>query len=483
MVFYVSLVINIQIMKNSDNKTSRRTFIATTGVVSAGIALGANPVSASAYNRTAGANEKIRVGFIGVGNRGSQLLQIFMAQPDCEIAALCDIYEPYTTRDRSQVEPRYIKDMPGQIPKMGENFPNKVARYSDYRKVLEDKSIDAVCIATPDHWHAIMTIDAIKAGKDVYIEKPFSKTIAEGKAIVKAWKESKQVVTVGLNRRSAPTFLKLAQEIPQGRIGKITYSNACHVSNMFPAGIGKMKPEDPPKNFNWDAWLGPRAYRPYQYNIAPYKFRWWEEYCNQISNNGVHYLDLIRWMLNEEAPVSISAHGGKFAIDDDRTIPDTLNATFEFASGKIVNMQVLEATSGSFVPYGFIEMRGTNGTLYTNENDYKIVPTQAGQFQDWKKLTEPEEFKLEEKENVPAEKSILNSTANHIRNFLECIKSRKVPNASPETGHRSTSMAHLATIAMITRERLLWDKDKEVFTNSEAANKLLSYEYRKPYKL
>jgi predicted dehydrogenase len=470
-------------MKESAKKTTRRTFVATTGIVSAGIALGANPVNASAYDSIKGANDKIRVGFIGVGNRGSQLLQIFMAQPDCEIAALCDIYEPYITRDRTQVDPRYIKDMPGQIPKMGENFPDKVTKYSDYRKLLEDKSIDAVCIATPDHWHAIMTTEAIKAGKDVYIEKPFSKTISEGRAIVNAWKNSKQVVTVGLNRRSAPSFMKLAKEIPAGKLGKVTYSSACHISNMFPAGIGKMKPEEPPKNFNWDLWLGPRAFRPYQYNIAPYKFRWWEDYCNQISNNGVHYLDLIRWMLNEEAPIAISAHGGKYAIDDDRTIPDTLNATFEFASGNIVNMQVLEATSGSFIPYGFIEMRGTKGTLYTNENDYKIVQTKAGQFQSWDKLMDPEEFKLEEKENVPVEKSILNSTANHIRNFLDCVKSRKVPNASPEVGHRSTAMAHLATIAMITRERLVWDKDKEVFTNSEKANKLLSYEYREPYKL
>jgi len=141
MNFYVSLVTNTFIMKESPNKTSRRKFIATTGVVSAGIALGANPANVSVYSRIKGANEKIRVGFIGVGNRGTQLLQLFMAKPDCEVAALCDVYEPYITRDRSQVDPRYIKDMPGQVPLMGEKFPNDVKRYSDYRKLLEDKSI------------------------------------------------------------------------------------------------------------------------------------------------------------------------------------------------------------------------------------------------------------------------------------------------------------------------------------------------------
>ena len=228
-------------------KTTRRTFLAQTGMVSAGITLGVSPVSAASYRRITGANEKIRVGFIGVGNRGSQLLQIFMGQPDVEIAALCDVYEPYITRDRSKVDPRYLKDRPGQIPDMGEAFATKVERYSDYRKLLENKNIDAVCIATPDHWHAIMTIDAINAGKDVYIEKPLSKTIHEGRAMVNAGKNSKQIVTVGLNRRGAPTFQKLAKEIPAGKIGKVTYTSACHVGNMFPSGIGKMKPENPPK--------------------------------------------------------------------------------------------------------------------------------------------------------------------------------------------------------------------------------------------
>jgi len=252
---------------------------------------------------------------------------------------------------------------------------------------------------------------------------------------------------------------------------------------MFPQGIGKMKPETPPRDFNWDAWLGPRASRPYQYNIAPYKFRWWEDYCNQISNQGVHYLDLIRWMLNEEAPVSVNATGGKYAVDDDRTIPDTMQVTYEFASGSVASVNVLEASSGSFVPYGFMEIRGTKGTLYTNENDYKIVSTQPGQFQSWEKLMEAEDYNLETTDVLLADKSYRNSTANLIRNFLDCIKSRQTPLCTLEIGHRSTSLAHIATISLLTGERLKWDPVKEVFTNSEMANKLLHYEYRSPYKL
>jgi predicted dehydrogenase len=301
--------------------------------------------------------------------------------------------------------------------------------------------------------------------------------------MVNAGKNSKQIVTVGLNRRGAPTFQKLAREIPGGKIGKVTFASACHVGNMFPSGIGKLKPENPPKDFNWDAWLGPRAYRPYQYNIAPYMFRWWDAYCNQISNQGVHYLDLIRWMLNEEAPSVISTLGGKFAVDDDRTIPDTMQVTYEFASGSIATVQVLEASSGSFVPYGFIEMRGTKGTLYTNENDYKISPTLPGQFQSWDKLMEAEEYSIGTTDKLLKDKSFLNSTANLIRNFLDCIKSRETPLSTLEIGHRSTSMAHMATISLATKQRLHWDPVKELFTNSDAANKLLHYEYREPYKL
>ena len=471
-------------MTNKKRKTTRREFLTKTGIVTAGVTLGVNQMSAMSYNRIIGANEKIRVGFIGVGNRGTQLLHAFMDMADCEVAALCDVYEPYITRDRSKVDPRYIKNTPGQIPRMGEVFPNKVERYQEYRKLLENKSIDAVCIATPDHWHALQTIHSVQAGKDVYIEKPVSKTVEEGRAMINAAKNSKQIVTVGLNRRAASTFQQLAKEIPAGKIGKVSFASACHVGNMFPVGIGKLGPENPPVNFNWDAWLGPRAYRPYQYNIAPYMFRWWEDYSNQIGNNGVHYLDLIRWMLNEVAPVEINANGGKFAVDDDRTIPDTMQVTYEFPSGVLVSIQILEGSSGSFVPYGFIELRGTRGTLLTGENDYKIVPTRPGQFQSWDKLIEPESVNLEKpKEKFLTDGRYRDSTSNLIRNFLDCIKSRKESFSTLEEGHRSSSLAHLGTIAMLTRERLRWDAAKERFTNSEKANQLLGYEYRKPYKL
>lgn len=471
-------------MNNKKNRSSRREFLEKTGLGAAGIILGTKGMNAVSYGKIKGSNEKIRVGFIGVGNRGTQLLQTFMTMPHCEIAALCDVYEPYVTRDYSKIDPRYISSRPDQIPRMGEKFENQVERYSDYRKLLDNKTIDAVVIATPDHWHALQTIHSVQAGKDVYIEKPLSKTIAEGRAMAKAVAATGRVVSVGLNRRASSVFQKLAKEIPSGKIGKVCFAGACHVGDMYPSGIGKLKPENPPEGFDWDSWLGPRAFRPYQYNIAPYMFRWWEDYANQISNNGIHYLDLIRWLLGERAPVRVSASGGKYAVDDDRTIPDTMQATFEFGSGVIVSININETSSGSFIPYGFAEFRGTKGNLLTSENDYRIVPAKPGQFQTWTKLMDPETFNLEANDPVYlSDGSFRSSTANHIRNFLDCIKTRNEPLCPVEEGHRSTTLAHLATIAMVTNEKLQWDSDAEKFINSDKANQLLGYEYRKPYKL
>ncbi len=462
-------------------KTTRRTFIANTGIVTAGVTLGATSLSAASYKRIIGANDKINMGFIGIGNRGSQLLASFMKQPDVQIGAFCDIYEPYLQRDRSKVDPRYIKELGVQIPGLGETFTNKVEKYNDFRKLLENKDIDAVAIATPDHWHAIQMIEAVKAGKDVYVEKPLTITIKEGRAMVDAQAASKQVVAVGLNRRGNTVYQKLAKDIPAGKIGKVTVARAYRINNMFPEGIGKMKAEEPPKDFNWDMWLGPRAYRPYQYNIAPYKFRWWNDYSSQMGNWGVHFMDVIRWMMGEKAPVAISAHGGKYAFQDDGTIPDTMQVTYEFASGALAVFCIYEASSGGLFPYGEVELRGTKGTLNASESGYRITSAKPGQFQSWMDPIKDESY--ESKDEMLGDGSSRDSTTNLVKDFVECVKTRATPIVPLEEGHRSTSFAHLANIALATKERLQWDAEKERFTNSEAANKLLHYEYRAPWKL
>jgi len=464
-------------------KNSRRDFIKTAATTTAGMTLGLSTFCTSRSGAVVGPNEKIRVGFIGIGNRGSQLLALFMQEPDCEIAALCDVYKPYMLRDRSLVDPRYLKDMPGQIPTMGEKFPNKPVLYDDWRKLLADKSIHAVCIATPDHWHAVQMIEAVRAGKDVYVEKPLTATIKEGREMVNAQKSTNRVVAVGLNRRGNEVYQKLAKEIAAGKIGKISVARAARINNMYPDGIGKMQPEQPPKDLNWDMWIGPRAFRPYQYNIAPYKFRWWSDYSCQMGNWGVHYMDAIRWMMGEIAPVAITSQGGKYVLDHDGDIPDTMQVTFEFASKAMISFCIYEASSGEreFFPYGELELRGTKGTAYASQDGYRIVPTTKGQFQNWNKMIEPEEFNVPSSELTDGSNAY--ATGALVHNFLGCIRSRQTPLCPLEEGHRSTSFAHLANIALAMKQRLEWDADNERFTNSEKANQLLSYEYRKPWKL
>ncbi|MCK4748712.1 MAG: hypothetical protein KAT15_16780, partial [Bacteroidales bacterium] len=221
----------------------------------------------------------------------------------------------------------------------------------------------------------------------------------------------------------------------------------------------------------------------YQYNIAPYYFRWWKDYSSQMGNWGVHYMDVIRWMLGEEAPKYISAHGGKYAVKDDRDIPDTMDVLFEFDSGTIIQFSIHEASSGGRIDGGEVELGGSKASLVANQDGYSVIPSRSGQFQKWDSLAEKVEYSLEGDSKIGDLGIKENSTGNLIRNFLDCVKSGNTPLCTLEDGHRSTSFAHLANIALATGTRIEWNADKEIITNSEKANELLHYEYREPWKL
>tara|TARA_B100001173_G_C16021443_1_gene562265 strand:+ start:1361 stop:2752 length:1392 start_codon:yes stop_codon:yes gene_type:complete len=461
---------------------NRRKFIKQSALTSAGIALGTKAFPYQNERKLIGPNDKIRVGFIGLGNRGSKLLSWFMENNDVEVAALCDVYEPYILRDRSKVSDKYIKI--GKAPKMNESIHSNVKRYKDYRKLLDQKDIDAVCIATPDHWHALQTIHAFEAGKHVYVEKPLTITINEGRRMINAQKRYDKICAVGLNRRGSSIYQNLVKEVKNGVIGKVTTARAQRTSNMYPNGIGLLKPETPPKGLNWDMWLGPRPYRPYKYNIAPYFFRWWKEYSSQMGNWGVHYMDVIRWMIGDSAPFAITATGGKYAIQDDRNIPDTMEVIFEMPSKAIIKFSIHEANGGGGVKGGEVELNGSKGNLVASENGYVITPSKAGQFQSWSKLVDSSEKSLETSGNEFVDiGGKENSTGNLIRNFLDCIKNGNEPLCPLEEGHRSTCFAHLANISLELGQRIEWDCVQERIINSEKANDYLHYEYRAPWKL
>jgi predicted dehydrogenase len=453
---------------NMPTPFSRRDF---TRAALAGAAAAAAPTSSSA-GRAIGASDRVRIGCIGVGYRGVQVLEAFVTHKDAQIVALCDVYEPYLNGQFDQIHPHF-KKLGQVVPRALPDFGGPVERHKDFRRVLDRKDIDAAIIATPDHWHAVQTIMACDAGKDVYVEKPLSLTVREGRRMIAAARRNNRVVQVGTQRRSSQLFAQLADLVRSGAIGKVTSARAALTNNMAPHGIGKVADSDPPAGLDWDMWLGPRAERPFNLNIMPYRFRWWSLYSSQMANWGAHYFDAMRWILGETAPSSISAHGGVYALDDCRTIPDTAQAVFEHASGVLTMFSTFEANGQPLLKSGEIEFRGTVGTAIASMNKFEIIPERGGAFQD----------------PAPRRKPLVMSNHDgygeldraHTRNFLDCVKSRERPHCDVEEGHRSTSYALLANIALATRSRLDWDAQAERFTNNEAANELLDYEYRQPW--
>ena len=442
-------------------QVSRRTFVQTSAA--AGVAL----ATAASYNRAWGANERVRIAFIGVGNRGDQVLDAFLKHPDAQIVAVCDAYEPYR---------RFAAQKVG----------SDCAQYADYRKVLERPDIDAVVIATPDHWHALMFCEACLAGKDVYVEKPLSLRLAEGRRMVEVARQTNRVAQVGIQRRSSAICHEACELIRNGGIGKVTVARAFHVLNEAPFGIGDTQPTDPPEGLDYDMWLGPAAKVPYLANRVFYRFRWFWDYSGgQVTNFGTHYLDMIQWALGRDWPNAVTALGGKFGKMDNRQIPDTLEVLWNYGDDTLVTFTQYNCNAAlASAQDCLVEFRGTNGTLYVTYRGYEIVPETV------RTDPVPARSPLSRSEKHPTRVAMLPKKVNgdaqdadHARNFLDCVKSRKRPSCDIEIGHRSTSATLLGNVALQTKAYIEWDGEKERVTNNEEANRLLAYEYRAPWRL
>ncbi len=251
------------------SRITRRQF--NKGVVAASMA------TALSTSRVYGANERTKVGFIGLGNRGDQVLDAFLQHKDAEVVAICDLYQPY-------------------LDFASEKIGTKPEQFKDYRKLLDRKDLDAVAIITPDHWHALQTIHACQAGKDVYVEKPLTLCVAEGRRMVDIAAQTKRIVQVGIQRMSSEHCREAAELVRGGAIGKVTAVRCFHVQNEWPNGIGSPVDGQPPKELDWDAWCGPAPLRTYNKNRSFYRFRWFYDYSGgQVTNFGVHYLAEIHW--------------------------------------------------------------------------------------------------------------------------------------------------------------------------------------------
>ena len=431
----------------------------------------AGAATALNYARILGANDRVRVGYIGLGNRGDQVHDAFLEHGDNVTAAVCDLRQDY---------------MDFAVKKSRAN-PKK---YGDYRKVLEDKDVDAVAICTPDHWHAIMFIDACNAGKDVYVEKPLSLTVHEGRRMVEVAERTKRVVQVGIHRRSSAFLKEAADFIRAGGIGEVTVAKSYHIMNEWPLGIGNSPDGPPPSEEEWDKWLGPAPKIPYNKNRTYYNFRWFYHYSGgQLTNFGVHYMDMIRWCLGKDAPRAVTAMGGKYVVKDNREIPDTLEVLWEFDGPTLVVFSQYNANSApGNAQNSEMEFRGTKGTLYVHFGHWEVV---SENVTDIARFARTPLDRVSERSYAPSKKPVISpksakgsqDTAFHARNFLDCVKSRRKCNCDIVTGHLSTSATLIANIAHKTKSYLEWDARAERFTNNEAANRYLQYKYRAPYRL
>lgn len=444
----------------------RREFLDQAGRAAAGLAVGASALTASSCatapkviaqapsKSPRPAGEPIRLGFIGVGGRGRQLLRQFQIVGGCEIKALCDVHAEHLKAAAAEAPPKGV-DLTG-----------------DHRAILKRDDIDAVVIASPDHWHAILTIEACQVGKDVYVEKPLTLCVAEGRRMVEAARKHGRIVQMGTQQRSGPLYQEAKRLIGQGRIGKVTMVRAWNFRNSFP-GKGNDPDQPAPKELDWDRWLGPRPVAPYNPIKASGAFRnFWEYSGGILTDWGTHHIDSIQMIMKVDAPQSAVAAGGRFLIHDITDVPDTLSVVYQYPE---FTLEYSSRETNGKAPYDSeygIEFCGHLGTMYLDRAGYRI-------------FSEKDRKKAEVTVGTPGEKNWVPEELDqvHIKNFLDCVRSREFPNTEVEIGHRSTTTAHLGNIAYRTGRKIIWDAEREAIHGDAEAHALLSRTYRKPYVL
>jgi predicted dehydrogenase len=434
----------------------RRDFIKGAVVGSASLSLA---MSGSGPGSVLGANDRIRLGVIGCGRQGVSDMEYFIKQ-GVAVAAVCDVHEPNLQKG--------LKAAGG-----------KAKALKDFRQVLDDKEIDLVVVATPDHWHPLPTVMACQAGKDVYVEKPICVAVEEGQKMVEAARKYKRVVQVGLWQRSNLHFQKAVQLVQDGRIGKVSFVRTWNYSNIYPEGIGNPPDCDPPAGLDWDMWLGPAPKVPFNWNRFGVvdrwsTFRYFYDYANGWPGDwGVHLLDIVQWAMRVDGPHTITASGRKFYLKDNSDTPDTLQITLEYPD--FVATYENRLCNGNSVykhDYG-IEFHGTDGTMFVDREGFQVFP--EGSEVEGKRVAKTAEMKMERVDD---------GLANHVANMLECMKTRKLPQSDIEDGYHSTSTCLLGNVALRSMERLEWDvASQRLSKGSPAAQKLLSREYRAPWRL
>lgn len=435
--------------------TNRRNFLKTTTLAAAAVGF-ANPLKASTF--TGAPSDKVNVGLIGVRNMGFGILERHMETRQVNCVALCDI-------DKSLLERRA-----GDVLK---NYNQKPTLYGDFRKLLENKDIDAVIVGTPDHWHCLQTVYACQAGKDVYVEKPMANSIAECDIMVKAAKKYNRIVQVGQQQRSGEQWQAVNRMIKEGKIGKLRKVN---IWGNFNYGVGQPKqPNQPvPEGVDFDMWLGPAPLRPF--NPARFHGSWrmfWNHGGGLVTDWGVHLIDMAFWAKDLIEPPKITlASGGNFSFENnDHETFDTLSVIWQHDDFVVTWENTAGTEKGPWDKNYGLAFIGDNATIVVNRQGYKVIPEWDGANKQNK--AEPVEVAMHG-ENHGA----------HVADFISCVKSRNANACTPEKGRAVAVAAHAANIAVRTGEhKLIWNEQKGKFSNSKKANQLVTPDYRRPWKL
>jgi predicted dehydrogenase len=439
---------------------SRRDFIKKTVAASAAVSLGGilPGFSAKSYASILGANERIRVGVMGVHARGLALAENYASQKNCEIIYICDV-------DKESMD-KCI----GTIEKIQNKRP-KATR--DFRKALEDKSLEAMVIATPDHWHAPAAILACKAGKHVYVEKPCSHNPHEGEMLVAASRKYNRKVQMGSQRRSWPNIIAAIKEIQNGVIGRAYFAKGWYTNNRPTIGIGKEAAI--PSWLDYDLWQGPAPREPYRDNILHYNWHWfWNWGTGEALNNGTHMVDLMRWGLGVEYPTSVRSGGGRYRYKDDWQTPDTQVITWEFPNntfmeweGRSCNGRNIEGSSVGATFYG---ETGTLEMEVAGGNSYRLYDLKNKLVKEVKN-----DIKVDARNTVDPSQAL---DALHIQNFFDGIRKGTPLNAEILMGHQSTLLCQLGNIAVRAGNiSLQTDPKNGHIINNEEANRFWKREY------
>ena len=377
--------------------------------------------TAASYSRILGANDKIGLGVIGAGNRGLSDMGDFQKNSAVEVVGVCDIYGDHV-------------DMALQKARSARGF-------NDHRRLLEVKEIDAVLIATPDHWHAQTAIDSLNAGKDVYCEKPLTLTIEEGPRIVKAARVNNRICQVGMQQRSGPHYLRAkAEYFDSGKLGKITMARTWWHGNTFHLRKAPPKLQTKPDNLDWTRFLGPVKWRDYNPQMF-WNFRAYLEFGGgQVTDLFTHWIDVVHMFMNQEIPTAAVAAGGVYHYKDGRTAPDTINVLLEYPGEWTATF---EATLAPGITGAAVEMCGTEGRLLITRSEYQFFPPGRNP------------------QPVVVKADPVDLTVHHVNNFLDCCRTRKLPNGDVLIGHRSAQASHLGNIAYLEKRRLKFDPIRE----------------------